>query len=129
MIRARKENCRGLVKLRNETYLAWLSRKDDFLKKQHLRGKGAECCRQMNSTCKGRRQEEAGLSQPLGLARLACVRHVGGWAGAGVSPCKTSWCLFSCNRAPEGVSHSVLTMPLARKNFCYVCFTDKETKT
>lgn len=70
MIRARKENCRGLVKLRNETYLAWLSRKDDFLKKQHLRGKGAECCRQLNRTCKG---PEAGGSRPVTAPRAGTV--------------------------------------------------------
>ena len=112
MIRARKENYRELVKLRNEVYLAWMSGKDDFLKKQHLRGNGVECCRQMNRTCKGL---EAGgsraQSQPLGLAQFACVSGVGGWAGAGMSPCKTSWCLFSCNRALEGVSHSILLCP------------------
>lgn len=132
MIRARKENCRELVKLRNEIYLAWMSREDDFLKKQHLRGKRGRVL-QADESCMqrpGGRREQGSVTDPKeGLAQLACVGRGGGWAGAGMSPCKTSSCLFSCNRALEGASHSILTMPLAKKKFHYVCFTYKEAET
>lgn len=40
MIRARKTNRRQLVELRKGIYFIWMSGKEDFLEKQHVRGKG-----------------------------------------------------------------------------------------
>lgn len=76
MIRARKENYRELVKLRNDVYLAWMSRKDDFLKKQHLRGNGVECCRQMQRP--GGRRKQGSVTAPRAGTVSLCM---GVWVG------------------------------------------------